>query len=100
MNGIIERILFDPQSARWFINFAFQSLLVLCTGWLIVRWFKKKAAALRSGIILTIMTILLLLPLVSVMFQVFDMPYYRTFLPFSQDASLDFSGRGAIVNQH
>ena len=96
MNGIIERILSDPQSARWFINFAFQSLLVLFAGWLIARRFKKKAAALRSGIILTIMTILLLLPLVSVMFQVFDMPYYRTFLPFSRDAGLDFSGRGAI----
>jgi beta-lactamase regulating signal transducer with metallopeptidase domain len=90
MNVIIERILSDPHSAQWFINFAFQSLLVLCAGWLIARWFKKKAAALRSGIILTIMTILLLLPLVSVMFQVFDMPYHRTFLPFSRDAGLNF----------
>jgi len=94
MTGIIERILSDPHSAQWFINFAFQSLLVLCAGWLIARWFKKKAAALRSGIILTIMTILLLLPLVSVMFQVFDMPYHRTFLPFGRDTGLDFLGSG------
>lgn len=96
MTGIIERILANPSSAQWFINFAFQSLLVLCTGWLIARWFKKKAAALRSGIILTIMTILLFLPLVSVMFQLFDMPYHRTLLPFSQDANLNFLGSGEI----
>jgi len=96
MNGIIERILSDPHSAQWFINFAFQSLLVLCAGWLITRRFRKKAAALRSGIILTIMTILLLLPIVSVMFQVFDMPYHRTFLPFNRDAGLDFSRSGEI----
>lgn len=96
MTGIIERILSDPHSAQWFLNFAFQSLLVLCAGWLIARWFKKKAAALRSGIILTIMTILLFLPLVSVMFQLFDMPYHRTLLPFGQDANLDFLGSGEI----
>lgn len=96
MTGIIEGILADPHSAQWFINFAFQSLVVLSAGWLIARWFKKKAAALRSGIILTIMTILLFLPLVSVLFQHFDMPYYRTFLPFARDAGLDFLGSGEI----
>jgi beta-lactamase regulating signal transducer with metallopeptidase domain len=90
MEGIMERILSDPHSAQWFINFAFQSLVVLAAGWLMARWFKKKSAALRSGIILAIMTILLFLPLVSVMFQLFDMPYYRTFLPFSRDAELNF----------
>jgi len=86
----MERILSDPHSAQWFINFAFQSLVVLAAGWLMARWFKKKAAALRSGIILAIMTILLFLPLVSAVLQVFDMPYYRTFLPFSRDANLNF----------
>jgi len=86
----MEPILSDPHSAQWFINFAFQSLVVISAGWLLARRFKKKSAALRSGIILTIMTILLILPLVSVMFQLFDMPYYRTFLPFSRDTGLNF----------
>jgi len=92
----MERILSDPHTAQWFINFAFQSLVVLSAGWLMARWFKKKSAALRSSIILTIMTILLCLPLVSVMFQLFDMPYYRTFLPFSRDAGFNFSSRDEI----
>jgi beta-lactamase regulating signal transducer with metallopeptidase domain len=96
MEGIMEGILSDPHSAQWFINFAFQSLVILAAGWLTTRWFKKKAAALRSGIILAIMTILVFLPLVSVMFQLFDMPYYRTFLPFSRDAELNFLSSNKI----
>ena len=92
MTGIMERILADPHSAQWFINFAFQSLVVLWVGWLAARLLKKKAATLRSGIILMILMVLLFLPLVSVVFQLFDMPYYRTFLPFTEDAGLDFLG--------
>lgn len=92
MTGIIEKLLADPHSAQWFINFAFQSLVVLCVGWLVARLLKKKAATLRSGIILMILMVLLFLPLVSVVFQLFDMPYYRTFLPFTEGAGLDFLG--------
>ncbi|MCK4645180.1 MAG: M56 family metallopeptidase [Candidatus Aminicenantes bacterium] len=59
-------LLNNIVSAEWVLNAAFQTLLILGAGALLVYLFRHKAAPLRSGISLITMLALILLPFLSV----------------------------------
>lgn len=76
------------STAEWILNFAIHSLVVLSAGWLFLSLFKRKSAPLRSRISFVTLLALLLLPLFSVLYQSFDITFYKTSLPFNGDSRL------------
>jgi len=81
----------DMSTAEWILNFAIHSLIVLVAGWLLLSLFKRKSAPLRSRISFVTLLALLLLPLFSVLYQSFDITFYKTSLPFNGDSRLSLS---------
>lgn len=80
----------NMNTAEWILNFAIHSLVVLSAGWFFLSLFKRKSAPLRSNIIFVTMLALLLLPLFSVLYQSFDITFYKTSLPFTGDSRLSY----------
>ncbi len=57
------------QTAEWVFNIAFQSSILVGAGWLLTKLCKKSPAPLRSGISLSILVILLIVPLGILLFK-------------------------------
>ena len=62
-------LLTNTQTADWFLNLAFHSLVVLAVGWLASKICRGFSAPVRSGISLSTMTVLILLPFCSLVLQ-------------------------------
>ncbi|NOR53737.1 MAG: TonB family protein [Candidatus Aminicenantes bacterium] len=76
-------LLNNIVSAEWVLNAAFQALLILGAGVLLVYLFRHKAAPLRSGISLITMLALILLPFLSVSLNELGYLPFRTILPIT-----------------
>lgn len=85
----IEKIFANMNTAEWVLNFAFQSMIVLLAGWLLVILLKHKAAPLRSKIGLMTMLALMLLPFFSFVYHSLDITFYKTSLPFAGNSHLN-----------
>ena len=55
-------MLENPQTAEWIFNLVFQSSILVGAGWLLIKLCKKSPAPLRSGISLSFLAILILIP--------------------------------------
>ena len=76
-------LLNNIVSAEWVLNTAFQTLLILGAGALLVYLFRHKAAPLRSGISLITMLALILLPFLSVSLNELGYLPLRIILPIT-----------------
>ena len=76
-------LLNNIVSAEWVLNAAFQALLIIGAGALLVYLFRHKAAPLRSGISLITMLALILLPFLSVSLNELGYLPLRTVLPIT-----------------
>ncbi len=76
-------LLNNIVSAEWVLNAAFQTLLILGVGALLVYVVRHKAAPLRSGISLITMLALILLPFLSVSLNELGFLPLRTVLPIT-----------------
>jgi len=76
-------LLNNIVSAEWVLNAAFQTLLILGVGALLVYFVRHKAAPLRSGISLITMLALILLPFLSVSLNELGFLPLRTVLPIT-----------------
>jgi beta-lactamase regulating signal transducer with metallopeptidase domain len=71
----------NPQTAEWIFNIAFQSIILLGAGWLLTKICKKSSAPLRSGVSLSSLAILILLPLGILLFKSNDTSLFRSLGP-------------------
>ena len=81
--------LSDFQSAEWILNLAFTSLVIVGIGWVFARIFRRKAAPMRSGLILMILIILLILPVLSLQPIIPNLNPFQITLPISISSSVD-----------
>ena len=76
-------LLNNIVSAEWVLNTAFQTLVILGAGTLLIYLFRHKAAPLRSGISLITMLALILLPFLSVSLNELGYLPLRAVLPIT-----------------
>ncbi len=69
--------------AERILNLAINSFLILFLGWVLARLFRQKAAPLRSGIILTAIVILVILPVINFTPFVSGISSLTTVIPLS-----------------
>jgi len=74
---VFEKLLGNTQTADFLLNTAFQSFVVLLIGWLLVKISKRSSAPLRSGLSLTTLIILIVLPVSSLLFQSHPMSLFK-----------------------
>lgn len=73
-----EKLLGNTQTADFLLNTAFQSFVVLLIGWFLVKISRRSSAPLRSGLSLTTLVILILLPVSSLLFQSQPISLFKT----------------------
>lgn len=73
----------NALTAERILTLAINSFLILFLGWISARLFHQKAAPLRSGIILMVIVILLILPILNFTSLVPGIPSLTTVLPIS-----------------
>jgi len=67
----------DSQTAEWVFNIVFQSSILVGAGWLLTKICKKSPAPLRSGISLSTLVILILVPLGILLFKSNDTSLFK-----------------------
>jgi beta-lactamase regulating signal transducer with metallopeptidase domain len=78
---ILKTFLENNQIAEFILNLAYYSIIVMFLGWIISRLVKRKPAPLRSGILLMTLLGLLLVPIISITYNVFNVSSYKSSLP-------------------
>jgi len=81
--------LTNVQGAQWILNLAFNSMVIVGIGWVLARIFRQKAAPLRSGLILMILIILMLLPILSLQTVIPHLIPFQITLPISISSSVE-----------
>jgi TonB family protein len=76
-------ILENALTAERILTLALNSFLILSMGWIFARLLRHKAAPLRSGITLMVITILIILPIINFTSLVPEIPSLTTVLPIS-----------------
>lgn len=81
--------LTNIQAAEWILNLAFNSMVIIGIGWMFARIFRRKAAPMRSGLILMILIILMLLPILSLQSTIPILNPFQITLPISISSSVE-----------
>jgi len=81
--------LTNVQSAEWILNLAFTSMVIVGIGWVFARIFRRKAAPMKSGLILMILIILMLLPILSLQPIIPNLIPFQITLPISISSSVE-----------
>jgi len=81
--------LTSVQAAQWILNLAFTSMVIVGLGWVFAKIFRRKAAPTRSGLILMILIILMLLPILSLQSTIPSLNLFQITLPISINSSVE-----------
>lgn len=100
---LIKALLANMETAGWIFSLLTQSLALFGAGWFLMKLIRRASAPLRSGILLTLITLLLLLPFGLIVFKTeqdslyrFPISYYRndrSITPDIQSRALDAKER-------
>jgi beta-lactamase regulating signal transducer with metallopeptidase domain len=74
---LIKTLLTNMDTAGWIFSLLTQSLAFFGAGWFLMKLIRRASAPLRSGILLTLMTLLLLLPFGLMVFNTEQDSLYR-----------------------
>ncbi len=77
----------NPIAAERILNLAFNSFIILLLTWILTKLSRQKAAPIRSGIILTAIVILLILPILHSSSFMRGIPSVTTVLPIAFETS-------------
>ena len=81
--------LTNIQAAQWILNLVFNSMIIVGFGWVLARILRRKAAPVRSGLILMILIILMLLPILSLIPSIPHLIPFQITLPISISSSVE-----------
>ncbi len=84
--------LTSVQAAQWILNLVFNSMVIVGIGWVLARIFRRKAAPVRSGLILMILIILTLLPILSLHPTLPNLYPFQITLPLSLSSLVEMNG--------
>ena len=84
--------LASPQAAQWILNLVFNSIVIVGIGWVLARILRRKAAPVRSGLILMILILLMLLPILSLYPTLPNLYPFQITLPISISSSVEMNG--------
>jgi beta-lactamase regulating signal transducer with metallopeptidase domain len=73
-----EIFLKNSHTAEWILNLSLQLLIVSISGWIILKIWKPKSAPTRGGCYLAILVSLAIVPLFSVVFHTYKIPWFQT----------------------
>jgi len=81
--------LSNIHSAQLILNLVFSSLIIVGVGWVLARILRRKAAPVRSGLILMILIVLMLLPILSLIPSIPNLNPFQITLPISISSSVE-----------
>lgn len=84
--------LSNIQAAQWILNLVFNSIVIVGIGWVLARILRRKAAPVRSGLILMILILLMLLPILSLYPTLPNLYPFQITLPISISSSVEVNG--------
>ena len=74
---LVKAFLANMETAGWIFSLLTQSLALFGAGWFLMKLIRRASAPLRSGILLTLMTLLLLLPIGLIIFKTEQVSLYK-----------------------